>query len=59
LVDLEDNPVISDTKAIHIIAGEGFRELKRVGLGCVKGDLIEDAFLEATRRGVRLTFLVL
>ena len=30
-------PIISNTEAIHIITGEGFRKLKRVGQGSVNG----------------------
>ena len=48
LVDLEGNPIISDTEAIHIITGEGFGKLKRVGLRSVYGDLIQDALLEVS-----------
>jgi hypothetical protein len=36
--DVEGYPIISDTEAIHIIIGEGFRKLKRVGQGSVNGD---------------------
>lgn len=48
LVDVEGNPAIPDTEAIHILTGGGFRKLKRVGLGSVNGDLIEDANLEVS-----------
>ena len=48
MVDLEGYPIISNTEAIHIITGEGFRKLKRVGQGSVNGDLIQDAFLEVS-----------
>ena len=48
LVDLEGYPIISNSEAIHIITGEGFRKLKRVGQGSVNGDLIQDAFLEVS-----------
>ena len=48
MVDVEGYPIISNTEAIRIITGEGFRKLKRVGQGSVNGDLIQDAFLEVS-----------
>ena len=56
LVDLEGHPIISDTEAIHIITGEGFRKLKRVGLGSVKGDLVQNALLEVSFEFFQLLF---
>ena len=56
MVDLESYPIISNTEAIHIITGEGFRKLKRVGRGSVNGDLIQDAFLEVTFEFFQLLF---
>ena len=56
MVDLEGYPIISNSEAIHIITGEGFRKLKRVGQGSVNGDLIQDAFLEVSFEFFQLLF---
>jgi hypothetical protein len=56
LVDLEGYPIISNSEAIHIITGVGFRKLKRLGQGSVNGDLIQDAFLEGSFEFFQLLF---
>lgn len=56
LADLEGNPVILDTEALHIITGDGSGKLKRVWLGCAKGDLVQAALLEVTFEFFQLLF---
>jgi hypothetical protein len=56
LVDVEGYPINSNTEAIHIITGEGFRKLKRVGQGSLNGDLIQDTFLEVPFEFFQLLF---